>query len=1145
MSETGLLVMSAPAGSGKTTRLVREYLRCIAELPVPSVVAITFTRKAAAELLDRVSDVLATLAEGKLLDARQRELADGVYLSREKAAQALALLPAAPVSTVDSFVLALLQEFLLDAALPLPDGTRVPVDGPLELEGHVEDVYRTAARDVLEELSEDARAVLVHATVKDASADLALLARESAVGRLSARGLSAAVGSAVTDALARLFRALPESQVNGAGKRVHDAVTQWMAAREAQPELPPPAGLLVWLLLLGKKSDAYAQRDALLAQVLEPHGLAGVVPTCEGLKFDDGWTEDGALEKADALAGALTRLAAATRGRALRQMAERGRLGYDEMLVAATELCRTARPLLARRYRALLVDEVQDTNPAQLDFYRAFHAVGEPGSFRAVFVGDVRQSIYRFRAADPHGWTPLLDLARQTGSLEELTTNYRSSELLVKAQRVLVDALRAAGEEGLAPLAGMGARPGAPYGTLGGSAWPSPVVVVDAGEDEAIGKPEVHERVLTLFAARLKERWADAGNVKESAAVLVPSWVMGRRAVEQLRQAGVRAQLWGERALLESRVAKDLRRLMQALLDPSDGVSVVGVLKHPSIGVTDAGLLRLSRGPGLAAVFLEEDEAGPLSVLVEGLGDKDARALERARPLLCEARRGVGRRPTAEVLEALVHGLRWRALLAAGPEGFEAIAPGEGLAQLDLLLDLVRALEERGTDPCHALDVLTPDPHRQEDLPPVRLHAGGQTVEVVTLHGAKGLAWDHVALLGVGHSGGGPEYAPRTFKLGRLLGKAQLGIRLDPSGALRASEDPVAALLTLHEACEDRAETLRELYVGFTRARTTVTLGFPATKARRAVKVHEVVREALLTRKEELGEAVQWVAARSVAVRPAELPWRAPTVRRAELTAQAALPSGWQLSQPTALGDYLSHDVCSEIRARLRGAATLTLGSGAPAFPDHPLLRATPENVLGELIHGWLEHWAFQGAATQTKADAYLRERWGLTEEGSAPEVRGLLSSWLRTAAEAIRDGLPGFAALLEGKLHFEWPVLGRLDGSVVTGRTDLVVEKPDGGLVVVDFKAGSRVAHGLDDIPGFNDYALQLEAYRRLLTASGRRVDEVGLLYVRNPGPSWVRFPTSPAAAEAVPPSTEALPSRAPAAPLAPMRKQLSLFDE
>lgn len=438
----------------------------------------------------------------------------------------------------------------------------------------------------------------------------------------------------------------------------------------------------------------------------------------------------------------------------------------------------------------------------------------------------------------------------------------------------------------------------------------------------------------------------------------------------------------------------------------------------------------------------------------------------------------------------------------------------------------------------------------------MRLHAGGQTVEVVTLHGAKGLAWDHVALLGVGQSGGGMDYAPRTFRLGRLLGRPQLGIKLDPSGALRASEDPVAALLALHEAREDRAETLRELYVGFTRARTTVTLGFPAMKARRPVKVHEVVRDALLTRRAELGEGLMVVPARAIAVRPVELPWRAPTERRAEYSAAAPLASGWQLTQPTALADYLSHDVCTEVRARMRGAARISLGSGAPIFPEHPLLRATPENVLGELIHGWLEHWAFKGSATAAKAETYLRERWGLLDEGNAPELRGLLSTWLRAAAEAIRDGLPGFASLLEGKLHFEWPVLGRLGGSVVTGRTDLVVEKPDGGLVLVDFKAGSRVAHGLDDVPGFNDYALQLEAYRRLLTASGRRVDEVGLLYVRNPGPSWVRFPTSPSAAEAVPPTLAALSldpsflagvaaSKAPVAPLAPLRRQLSLFGD
>src|SRR5262249_3415317 len=161
-----------------------------------------------------------------------------------------------------------------------------------------------------------------------------------------------------------------ESQVNGVGKRVHGAVLAWLTARQG----PPPEGLLVWLLLLSKKCEAYALREALLVQVLSPFGLAGLVPFCERLAFGDGWTESGSLAAADALAEALLRLAQLTRARALRQMAERGRLGYDEMLLAATELCRSAKHVLQPRYLALLVDEVQDTNPSQLDFYRAFAA---------------------------------------------------------------------------------------------------------------------------------------------------------------------------------------------------------------------------------------------------------------------------------------------------------------------------------------------------------------------------------------------------------------------------------------------------------------------------------------------------------------------------------------------------------------------------------------------------------------------------------------------------------------------------------------------------------------------------------------------------------------------------------------------------
>jgi ATP-dependent exoDNAse (exonuclease V) beta subunit len=156
-------LVRAAAGTGKTTRLVQEYLRLLTlGCDASKVVAITFTRKAAGELIERVSDVLwAVLAtdHGDGRAAGQAAVARlghdlGLYRDcapkdRDTIERALASLGDAPVGTIDSFVHSLLTEYVLDAALPLPDGGSVPLDLPVPTGGDPAPALEEAARQVL------------------------------------------------------------------------------------------------------------------------------------------------------------------------------------------------------------------------------------------------------------------------------------------------------------------------------------------------------------------------------------------------------------------------------------------------------------------------------------------------------------------------------------------------------------------------------------------------------------------------------------------------------------------------------------------------------------------------------------------------------------------------------------------------------------------------------------------------------------------------------------------------------------------------------------------------------------------------------------------------------------------------------------
>ncbi|MBK9388593.1 MAG: UvrD-helicase domain-containing protein [Planctomycetes bacterium] len=103
------------------------------------------------------------------------------------------------------------------------------------------------------------------------------------------------------------------------------------------------------------------------------------------------------VDRADALRSALLTLAARCRDDGLAEAARTSALDYDRLLMAATELCRHAPPELAERFDVLMVDELQDTNPAQLAFYVAFaelrRHLRQAAPLTTFFVGDGRQSI--------------------------------------------------------------------------------------------------------------------------------------------------------------------------------------------------------------------------------------------------------------------------------------------------------------------------------------------------------------------------------------------------------------------------------------------------------------------------------------------------------------------------------------------------------------------------------------------------------------------------------------------------------------------------------------------------------------------------------------------------------------------------------
>ncbi|MBI5487041.1 MAG: UvrD-helicase domain-containing protein [Deltaproteobacteria bacterium] len=1087
-------VVTAPAGSGKTTVLLQRYLGLLQDdVPAHRIVAITFTRKAAAEMVERLARLLDAAAGRSKLNAKQQKLYGPFLPKAETADGALRQLDALPVCTVDAFILSLMREFALQAHFVLGDGSKVWIDGPVEVSGDTSAAYQQAAREALDELSDPARVLLRHLTLGQAVDDLAALAAVQVPGlwrsapRSKVAPASATTATKLLDglgkALAREVKHDPDEWVTRIcartrGKELTGPAADWIR----NPVGRPSAEALHCLAKLKPEDEPSARRNKALNETLESIGL-------RDMRADEWawsswaskakmwpWFDGGDLDRAAEVQRAFGQLVPQVRDGALRLIAREGRLGYEELLAAATALCRDdSLAGLRARFDALLVDELQDTNPAQLAFYEAFEQMrGGPKGIRAFFVGDGRQSIYRFRGADPYGWFELVKGAKRNGTWTWLETNYRSTKLLVTAQRVAFGHLVENGETGVDALPDtLKEGPDAKPGRLESKDRPAPVVVIDAEE-----KPD--RLALVVFAERVREQWAL--HPDQTAAVLVRSWAKGADAVRVLRDHGVPAQLTGDRALLGSRGAADVRLFLRALTDLTDDIALVGMLKHPSVGVSDRGLMLLRAGGGFGRIFVPEVD---LSQLEEG----DRARLEVVLPILRAARRRLGREPTADVLEWLAAQLAWRPIVAAGPEWED----GAALARLEILFEVIRVLESNGVDPRAVVEGLEPGDDPSDDLPVVRLHGGAGVVTVTTYWGAKGLEFDHVALLQVNKEGDRGVKGENAWVVATPRGQPVLGTRVDPAGGLEPAADPLAMLGAALCDRESREEGLRMFYVGFTRAKRSVTFGLEKA-SRDSNPLKNALREVYIENS-RLGPAVQVVQADQVKQKPATLRLRKPLGRVANPLVEWAEPRGLVMARATSAEE--AGLPVEEIEKSYRDRAKIVVGESGPTRPALSGFDGVPAATWGEVVHGWLATWGFAGDPTIEAATAYLKTEWSTTQP--------VLAKWLVGAGLAVRDGLDGFQDLLKGRPHFERPVLGTDGTTLWTGRPDLVIEFPDRHVVVVDFKAGDKFATPAN-IPDFGQYAVQLETYRRVLEAAGYRVDEVGLLYVS--GPSWVRVP-------------------------------------
>ncbi|HET6923639.1 MAG TPA: 3'-5' exonuclease, partial [Anaeromyxobacteraceae bacterium] len=785
-------------------------------------------------------------------------------------------------------------------------------------------------------------------------------------------------------------------------------------------------------------------------------------------------------------ARALCRLVALAEAGYAGRKAARAALDFDDLLLRARDLLRAdagVRAEVRARTGALLVDEYQDVNRVQQEVFD-LRERGEPPGPLLVGVGDLKQSIYRFRGADVTVFAGLLArLGREPGGrVVHLARNHRSTPAILDLVNAVFD--RAAPSRGSRPYeVGFGEVDRLAAVREGGLA-PGCEILADGGGGPAA---ERRGREARALAARLRAL------VSGEAGVTVPDRRSGQprpprhgevailfRRLTQvgeyeraLRAAGIPYRLARGGGFHQAPEVRDLGELLWSLWEPGDALAWAALLRSPACGVSDGTLLLLAR-LGLGTLGRRDpDEVG--DAVRAGWGgagpDLDAET-DRLRRFLREwraLRQLRDRLPLPDLLGRAVERLDLEPAHLASPDGERR------LQNLRKALGLARRFADAGGSArafAARLRELALRPPRE---PEAELEAG-DAVALLSVHQAKGLEWPVVVV---------PDLSARPRGDARRAawdGEGRLAAAFFDLGGEEFVPGESLRRLREEERRASAAESLRLLYVALTRARDYLVLSGEGTgEGTWASWVG-----AAVAARPELALRVPAAEAATFAVAPRAPAPQAPAPARAEPATAPPLAG----PAPLASVRLAVTDLAEYVRCPRRHAFAFRLGlperplaeGGAPAQDDPA--RST---ARGTLAHAMLAESDLAAPPLERRAQlAAAATRRGY--DPGSPAVRHVLGDVSRFLEAPPGRHLADLARA--GVLRREVPFLLRLDGAeglpacYLSGAVDALWEE-GGEVAVVDFKyavgrAGER-----------ERYRPQLTAYALAASRAfpGRRV--------------------------------------------------------
>ena len=716
-SDAPEFVVLASAGSGKTYVLTERYLRFVIDQGIEpdQILTITFTRKAAAEMKGRI---VAALRERGLLHSAQ-------------------IAETGPIQTIHSFCERLLRENILECGLDpqfeiLPEGrsSRLKIDS--------------------------IRAAIVEAPSEIPQAERVI---RDFVGHLSYNS-SGAPYRHLESCIEHVLESLRSS-----GKTVQE-IRAIYASFESVREF--------WERSVVNQIENEGVREAikaihggtLTARIARAYKELGLKAPKHLTVAIDPLDEERAVQHTCGI----VLLACSAWERLEAQMFAQQSLDFtmlESLAVTLLSESQKTRDRLARQFKVVMVDEVQDVNPVQFELLKALQTESR------MYVGDTKQSIYAFRHADVEKFR------EQTANLPtlRLTKNFRSSESIQRFVDDLFSKLMGADYERMLPPKLMLLNEEDPFD--------DPVSYSDVEFWKAVkGDP----RIVGNYVAELIAEGFHANQI----AIIVQSNAAASTYASVLEQLNIRTRILGGSEMFYTRLeVRELSNVLRAVAEPHDDFPLLATLRGDMVGLSlDAVVLLANSKPVI--------EALPTFVSpIDSDNEKLQRFLKWYRPL-----QQIGDRLSAwEVISEVLAKSSYLETLARKPQADQQIA------NVRKLLALAASEPELGPlDYAERIRETIELRPREGDAPTAS--DDDSLVTLLTIHKAKGLQFDVVVL---------PEtFKPIATPSGDIAIEAREGRVAVKMGSVIT---PMYAQIRANKEQKEFAERMRTLYVALTRPR--------------------------------------------------------------------------------------------------------------------------------------------------------------------------------------------------------------------------------------------------------------------------------------------------------------------------------------